>query len=132
MLFSCKKSSDDATSNSLLGKYTLVKNKLHFQASGKDYYDSIIGNLGYLNLSSNDTAYVKSIFNYNVSNPNNIIKDTTHVRYDTFKYSISGTTISFYKYNTVVATTNISNHQFVVQQVYSLSPINEVWNYFSK
>jgi len=132
-LYSCRKSSEDTNANSLLiGKYTLIKNKLHFQDNGRDYYDSIVANLGYLNLSSNDTAYVKSIWNYNTSNPNNIIKDTNHLMYDTFKYTISGTTISFFKSNTVVATANVSNNQFVIHRITSNSPLYEDWNYFSK
>ena len=128
--FSCSKSSD--SSNTLFGNYTLVKNKIHIQQNGNDYYDSLTANLGYLNLRSNDTAYVKSTWGYNTTNPSKILIDTPRLIIDSFKYSISGNIVSFYKNNVVFTTTTVTNNQFIIHQVFSTSPVNEAWNYFSK
>lgn len=116
--------------NPLIGSYTMVKNKIHFQESGNDYYDSIVANLGYLNLSKNGIAYLKSIWSYNTSDPKNIIIDTSKAIFDTFNYVINIDTVSFYKSNSLVASSIITNNRFIIHQLFSSSPLNEAWDYF--
>ena len=130
-LFSCTK--NGGASNSLTGNYILVKNRLHIQQNAHDYYDSITANLGYLNLSSNGMAYLKSTWGYTTSTLNNILVDTPHLYIDSFNYSvINSNTVYLYKNNVPVDTLVINNNQFFVHQVFSTSPINEAWSYFSK
>jgi len=119
-----------SATNPFVGVYTLVKNRIHFQASGKDYYDSIVANLGYLNLSNNGIAYLKSIWSYNTLNPNKVVKDTSKASYDTFNYVVSVDTISFYKSGRLLAKTQIKNNSLVIYQLLSSSPLFEAWNYF--
>ena len=133
---SCKKAdsnNSNNTTNSLIGNYTLIKNKVHFQKNGQDYYDSITANLGYLNLSANGVAYFKSIWGYTTNNLNNILIDTPHLYIDTFNYTISSDTVSFYKNNMIAGKAVVKNNQFVIYRTFSnSSPLVESWDYFSK